>query len=386
MHDDLTTAVEMAYAAATDPTRWPDALTAVTDVLGGVDTTLELHGVPGAPPDVFECGGRLPTDGIGDYVAHFMHVCPRVPSALQKSALNPRGFDQGAVWVDHDFITETRMDRDEFYTDFLAPYGLRYFLAAQLTDPKTDQHGVLTVQRSPKQGHASAEDVQRLQWLVPHFSRALDIQRRLGLAHLRENTLLETLEHVASGVLVLDAKGRVIRLNTIAEDILSDEDGLCLNNGLFSASEPGTRASINKLLANVMPDGQEDISRLGGEVSVPRPSGKAPYMISVRRLPLDRAATGVIAPGPAGLVFVHDPACSTLPSPQHLQALFGLTGREADVVIAVCEGESLREHADARAVSITTVRSHLYKAMDKIGVRRQSELVQLVQRLHPPVS
>jgi DNA-binding CsgD family transcriptional regulator len=54
---------------------------------------------------------------------------------------------------------------------------------------------------------------------------------------------------------------------------------------------------------------------------------------------------------------------------------FGLTAAEIQVVGALCQGDSAAAIAEARAVSVTTVRNQIKSVMAKVGVHRQSELL-----------
>jgi DNA-binding CsgD family transcriptional regulator len=60
---------------------------------------------------------------------------------------------------------------------------------------------------------------------------------------------------------------------------------------------------------------------------------------------------------------------------------FGLTPAETDIVLRLNSGENSRAIADARASSIHTVRNQLKTAMTKLGVRRQVDVVRLVEGL-----
>jgi DNA-binding CsgD family transcriptional regulator len=60
---------------------------------------------------------------------------------------------------------------------------------------------------------------------------------------------------------------------------------------------------------------------------------------------------------------------------------FGLTPAETDIVMRLNSGENTRAIADARESSIHTVRNQLKTAMTKLGVRRQVDVVRLVEGL-----
>jgi DNA-binding CsgD family transcriptional regulator len=67
-------------------------------------------------------------------------------------------------------------------------------------------------------------------------------------------------------------------------------------------------------------------------------------------------------------------------------ALFDLTPAEARVFALLVTRHSLVETAAALGVERATVKTHLARLYDKIGVRRQSDLVQVATSFAPPVA
>jgi DNA-binding CsgD family transcriptional regulator len=68
------------------------------------------------------------------------------------------------------------------------------------------------------------------------------------------------------------------------------------------------------------------------------------------------------------------------PVPALLQALFGLTDAEARVVAGLAEGRSTDELARDHGVQLNTVQRQLKEALQKTGLRRQTQLVSLALR------
>lgn len=63
---------------------------------------------------------------------------------------------------------------------------------------------------------------------------------------------------------------------------------------------------------------------------------------------------------------------------QALRKVHGLTEAEARVAVQLAEGRSAAQVAEAMAVSISTIRTHIAAAMAKLDVDRQARLVALV--------
>lgn len=65
--------------------------------------------------------------------------------------------------------------------------------------------------------------------------------------------------------------------------------------------------------------------------------------------------------------------------------LYGLTGAELRVLLALAQGLSGNEAADMLGLSESTVRSHLQRIFSKTGATRQAALLQLLHNSTPPV-
>ena len=167
-------------------------------------------------PLYFQNEGADPA-ALQDYVDHYSAVSPRVAAGKWLAA--------GAVSCDYDFLTETEMDRDEFYVDFMQPQGYRYFVSANLiNDAKT--FGVFSVQRRIEQGHVSDGELALMRRLAPHLSQAVKIRMRLAAAESRGRAESFLFEKSATGVVFLGCDGAVQSLNPAAEELLRALFGL----------------------------------------------------------------------------------------------------------------------------------------------------------------
>ncbi len=58
--------------------------------------------------------------------------------------------------------------------------------------------------------------------------------------------------------------------------------------------------------------------------------------------------------------------------------LHGLTGAEKKVVVSLCLGRSMAEHAADNFISPNTARTHLQRVREKTGISRQADIVSTV--------
>jgi DNA-binding CsgD family transcriptional regulator len=179
--------------------------------------------------------------------------------------------------------------------------------------------------------------------------------------------LLEALDRMSCGGIVLDSSGEVLRVNPSAERILK---GLQPDAPCKALSREQVCAAIKRLLTS---------SRrftLKGKTwtSVERNAKRQLLMHSIR---LDERS----ASGPDCVVIMVDLDSSPALNPATLQGVFGFTAAEASLATEIATGKSLAEIAQARGVSIATARTQLAAIFAKTYTRRQAELVALLTRI-----
>ena len=303
-------------------------------------------------------------------MAHYHLVNPRV------AVLRTTGV--GETSHDRTFFSERAMDRAEFYADFLAPWGFRYYFGAPLANDSS-RLSLITVQRSIEEGPPGSEHEEVFQRLFPHVRRALEVHARLRASELRAAIAEDAIDRVALGMLWLDARGRVVLANRAALRLAAG-GALAISGARLRAEDPASRAELDRAVARAT--GPQPA---GSEVIVHAPAPHPPLALHVVPLGsadeqdwlserhLARALVLIGASPPA-----RDQAAMA-------GRLFGLTDGEAAVCAALLEGLSLREHARARGVGLETVRTHLARARAKLGARTQADVVRILMRALPSI-
>ena len=65
--------------------------------------------------------------------------------------------------------------------------------------------------------------------------------------------------------------------------------------------------------------------------------------------------------------------------------LYGMTGGELRVLLALAQGLGAKEAADMLGIGEPTVRTHLQRIFSKTGTTRQADLLRLLQNATPPI-
>lgn len=369
-HEDLLELIDGLYAAAVDPALWPAALARMQTLLRASAAAVELHDARTKDVLMIQSNG-LPEDGLRRYQEYFHLVCPRL-----------RGAKLGEIDYDYKFFSEAEMDRDEFYADFLAPDGFRYYAYTTVIDD-ADVWAAVGVHRSPRQGHVDEREVALLAKLGPHVRRALQLHLRLAGLEARARSFEDGLDRLRRGVVLLDREGRITFMNRAARALLARRRGaLAVVGKRLSGRRAADRARLDRLSAAVL--GQR-AGPPGGGMAVVHDDDGAPVSVLAVPLPAKRAALEHLDEGVRAIVFLSDAAAGLDAKDELLRAAFGLTSAEARVALSLLAGATLADHAERAGIRFTTARSHYAHLRAKLGARSEADVIRRLVALVPDV-
>jgi DNA-binding CsgD family transcriptional regulator/PAS domain-containing protein len=279
------------------------------------------------------------------------------------------------ITVDEEIIPKRDLMRSEFYSDFLRPAGIHSVMTMGLWAQGVDVSALDVYRPAGRPGFSSA-DVDLAAGLHPHLVRAFRLSQKLADTRVVNDGLAAALDRAPYGLFILDADRRVRHVNAAGERMLAQPGGLGVLGGRLVAAAPGDTRRLEALIATAASGAG---SRVGGSMIVRRPDGRAP--LSVTTSPADAGPLSLFRSGPTVVVCVTDPEQAASVSEAQLREVFGLTPGQAKVAVALLEGRSAREAADALGLSFFTVRAHLARIFEKTGVNRQAELVALMTRM-----
>jgi DNA-binding CsgD family transcriptional regulator len=222
----------------------------------------------------------------------------------------------------------------------------------------------------------SASNLQFMKLLAPHLDRAVRLQMRLNVASMHTELVSGALDHLTVGVILFDQSSQRIWQNRQAREIANDPNVL----NFTAAGLVGRNASSTKLLRQLV--NQAVYDGQSGLLTIDRAAHSRPLLLISMPLKAgdanDRAENG--DGRSCAVVFISDPDRGDNFTVESLRRAFDLTYREAQMAIAIAQGQGLKIAARNMGVAVTTGRSQLQQVFAKTGTNQQAELAALIHR------
>lgn len=352
------------------PEHWPQVLRAITEHTGA------QRGLLFTPRVGMREGGlwysyQFAHDDLQSYDEYYCQIDPWAERTFQD------GITPGRV-VDVDrLVARDTLEQSEFYNDYLRKVDIERAMAALLEGPDGSYPRVhLSVFRPRGTALFTTESERWMQSLVPHLHRALELGFRFMALHNRNHAKLEALHRLDFAVAGLYRDGRISFMNQRAEETVAARDGLGVRAQHIVASNHVDHQNLWALVQDNLAARRRGTTAPGGSVRIRRPSNRRDYVVTV--------VPGAVLPAVAGtaaawvLVYITDPdRPAGLPATRAAD-IYGLTGAEAQLAVALTDGKTLTEYARESDLSLHTVRSTLKQIFAKTDTSRQVDLVRLL--------
>jgi hypothetical protein len=363
-HDGL---VSLLGASAMGDVPWADTLERLTAAFGGQTAVINLRDANDVVFDI-EVHGSSTEFATEVYASDILHNDPRIPHFFD---VRP-----GNVYFDHALFNVEEMHRRPECRDLDALMGTRFQLGAVTALPG-EVTAAVAVMRTAEQGHASESDIADFRRLAPHVEQALALGRVIELKATTQSILLEALARKADGVILLDHAGAPSFMNDTARAILASGDGLVWTGEGFATDRGPETLRLTRLIQAALNPAKG--GRPGGQMPVPRRSGRHPYVLTV--IPVPRHERFLSGRSIACVIHIQDLAAVPLPSHETLAAVFGLSEREADLVIELIRCPGLGQATAQAGMALNTGRNHLQSIFRKTGATSQAAAIQMLGRL-----
>jgi DNA-binding CsgD family transcriptional regulator len=290
-----------------------------------------------------------------------------------------RNVKLGSIYFDHCLYSVDEMDRNSWCQESYQLLGAKYQLGTVLPLPN-GSIGALAILSSEKEGHASREAIGAFRRLAPHIEQAMSLGYVFEHHVATQAALLNALADKADGVVMLGGNGTPTFMNDAATRIFERADGLNFRCGSIAAYRGPENRRLNEIIASAIAASRDTTIHPGGQMLITRSSGLRPYI--VRAMPTPMTERFVLATEAAACVIhIHDLSAIQLPPLESLRAIFGLTERESHLVIELIRCTDLSAAAAAAGMALNTARNHLQSIFRKTGTTKQSEAMQLLNRI-----
>lgn len=369
---DLSALVGRIYEAALDTSRWRPFLSAFAARLNSHAGLIWAH-------DFSDRTVALGGQGESFFTDHGMD-----PAALASFGAyyaqrnvwmdNPQLHRAGQVVTDAMLFDPSRLKATEYWADWLRPQDM-FHTAAAIVEKHDDRSVNVTVVRSERLGPYGCDELAVIGALMPHLKAGFALHRRLHRLEALAHASVQVLEAIPFGVILLDGEGRALHVSDRAQALASACGLLRLSQGRPECSSPHSDAILQRLLHEATQTG--NACGVGGQGGALRLNGLdgAQLQLLVTPLPSWSSPFGLHT---AAAIFLSQPQMLIGSLTSMLRSLYGMTPAEARLTEGLVNGLTPQEYADARQVSMSTVRTQIKAAAVKVGATRQADLVRLV--------
>ncbi len=374
MDSKLVTALEAIYAAAPEPSLWPQALQSIADVLDDAGAILIWRRDNGA-------FGTIVSNSLVDAQNTYEREgwSTRELRAIRTAE---RGyFFSGEPFTDRHVCSEDEIRTDPVYTQFCLRHGMGWFGAVAVSpDPRI---GVaLSIQRNARTRPPYSDDeLELIGRIGRNIEKSLRLSIRLLDAELANVSLREALARVGIGVFALDALKRVVYVNPVGERLLGD--GLTIERDRSLKPPSAEQPLVDQALDSAIRGEVAVLARDPKPILIRRHLSERPLALYVLPVSPTSAAAEFLTQTRA-IVLVIDLAAGEPADPAIVRDVLGLTLGEARVAALVGAGLTPREAAVRLGITEETSRTALKRVFAKVGVSRQSELTTLLTRIALP--
>lgn len=368
--DDVAGLTDWLYDAVYDDEQWVGILDEIKTRLNG------SHGAFGFMDTRTGAQHMLQAECTPEYAAAIF--APELANPM-----TPRLFAavEGDAFTDEAVLPKEEFYKGTFYNEWFRPQDEHSSLNV-IVLRRGDSSAHFTMMRGGTQPAFEAHDVDFIRRLLPTFTRVSRLRTRVGALQLAEQA--NACEALRIGFMVVDGNGRLLLSNSAGERFLTEPRyGLAAARGYVRARSVPERNTLRRAIAEACTEVNGVLGQGGDMLLLDSATGLPAAALSVAPMP-DAGVLG-LSVGRAAALFIHDLASRLPPRFEaRMQALFGLTPKEAALAAALASGETLKQAAEERFIAMPTARTHLAQIFRKTHTSQQSQLVSLLLGILPP--
>lgn len=362
--ETITQITSRLYEGVLDQSAWHEGLDRMRILATAASSALMLFDKASGAIQVMEF---QPADNSlrTEYQTHYQHIDPARDYIDNVPLCN--------WYVDTREFGARSMARDPMYQELLRPHGLVSYRCTPLLREGSVYPAILSMHYDSTGTKRDRALQGALDPLLPHLRNACLLRLKLTALEAQARLGQLALDMLDQPLMLISQSGQVRLTNTAGSQMLMQADSPFRGQGLKS-DRPDARALRQALELACGPNGIAGAAHL----SLGRPAQSVPATV----LPVPpHLAASVSTAEPVALVLIHLPREGSASLASVLHALFGVTPAEARMVESLLSGHVIKQSAAALGISVETARSHVQSLFRKMRVRRQAELIRLVEQL-----
>jgi DNA-binding CsgD family transcriptional regulator len=369
----LPTLIGDIYDAVIDPAQRNDVLDKIASFTGGHSGgLLSKHSL--SKSEVLYCYVGADPNSLQVYSESYPKLDPTADSPC---------FGVEQVVSATDLVPYEEFRRGRFYREWARPHGW-VDVASAVIEKSATSCTFLSVVRHEANGLVDDEMRRRMALVIPHVRRALLIGQTIHRKQTEAVCFSDVLDGLSSGMILVDANGRIVHTNNAGNAILDAGDFLRSVCGRLVASDLAINAALREILvaANA---GDAALGVKGIALPLTAHDGER-HVAHVLPLTSGARREAGLAYNAVAALFIRKASLEPFSPPEVIGEMYKLTPTELRVLLAIVDIGGVPEVAAALGVAVTTVKTHLSRLFEKTGVARQADLVKLVAGFSTPLA
>ena len=217
------------------------------------------------------------------------------------------------------------------------------------------------------------------------FSKALPVLLKASLLHKhitltgnKLNIANKILDSAPRGLISMTPAGEIMRMNSMARDLVKSNDGLSEKKGQLICNDTKVMMQLKEKLAEIRGMPLDALEKFVWNRSFQNSDASQKYMLSLSAFPLEGWRLESNPHDRFVVVNLYANSFTTLPTADQLGDFYDLTNAQARLVIALMQGKKPEEAAVHLNVSVNTIRSHLRAVYSKLGTDNKADLIRIV--------
>lgn len=238
-----------------------------------------------------------------------------------------------------------------------------------------------TTARSNQSGPYCEQDRILTEIAGKHFSRALELRRKLGLATTTSDYQAGALDNLGVAGFLVTPDHSVHNLNELANSMVVEEDGLKKINGRLVAVDKSDDVKFQRMLDEALALKQPEEAEFG--LTFAREDCRHGLGVTIKPRPYRSLMSSI--PETCALVFVRKPEWLSMADAKLIQQMFDFTPAEAKIAIRLACGQALEDIERSINIRHNTARAHLRSIYQKAEVNNMAQLIHLLSSRTMPI-